>query len=81
MTPQELVQHGYRRFEWNGGLMIEYWKPLSDDNDFDFRLGVRFGERRDVPFIVWFTTKYSMYAVKRTKTIEQLETLFGLLRY
>jgi len=78
ITPQNLEQYGFRLIEWNRGVILEYWKSFRDDNQ-DFRIGVRFGEFKDVPYIVWLVFPDSMYALKHFNSIEQVEQLLDLL--
>jgi len=79
ITPKELEQLGYRRFEWNNGAILEYWKPLGDDDDFEHRLGVRFGEWRHIPHIVYIWSRIGGYKFKHIETTSQLEQVYRLI--
>jgi hypothetical protein len=78
ITPGNLEQRGYRLIEWNRGIILEYWKSFHDGSP-DFRIGVRFGEFKDVPSIVWLIFPNYMYALKHFTSVEQIEQLLGLL--
>ena len=81
MTPQELEAYGFQRFSWNNGAIIEYWKSIGkNDDDFDFRIAVRFGERKNTPFIVWLFFPRLGHQLKHISTIEQVEQLYTLLK-
>jgi hypothetical protein len=75
ITPQALEQHGYRRREWNGGAVVEYWKAIQGDS----RLSVRFGEIAHEPFRVWLFFPHHIQPLKHITTVEQVEQLHGLL--
>ena len=79
LTPRILEECRYNRFEWNNGTIIEYWKPLAANDDFDHKVCVRFGEWKDEPFSVYIVALHSMYNCKHIKTISDLEKLYTLL--
>lgn len=79
-TPQELEKHNYQRFSWNNGAIVEYWKSIGKTpDDFNNRIGVRFGEWKSIPFIVWLFFSPSAYPLRHLTTIEQVEQLYTLL--
>lgn len=81
MTPRELEAHGYQRFSWNHGVIIEYWKSITkNDDDFECRIGVRFGEWKDIPFIVWLFFSHQAHPLRHITMIEQVEQLYMLLK-
>lgn len=80
MTPKELKALGYREFSWNSGAIMEYWKPLSLDEDFTYRIGVRFGAWKHIPFEVFIWSSLGGLCLKHIKTAEQVEMLYNLLR-
>ena len=81
MTPQELEMHGYRRFSWNNGTIIEYWKSIGIANDdFESRIGVRFGEWKDTSFLVWLFFPHQAVSLRHITTIKQVERLYKLLK-
>lgn len=79
MTPEELARHGYNLMSWNGGTIPEYWKPLRGDDEFNYRIGVRFNEYKNRPFAVWLTVGSNMHECKRIKNVSQLNALHFLL--
>lgn len=80
MTPAELLAAGFHEFNWNNGAIMEYWKSITEDEDgFDFRVGVRFGEWKDKPFLVWFITGSSMTSMPKIKTVEQLNQFYEMV--
>lgn len=80
VTPKILERYGYDKFEWNNGAIIEYWKSFATyPNDFDYRIGVRFGEWENREYVVWLIFRNHMHDYKNIKTIDQLEQLYTLL--
>jgi len=79
LTQEELEKHGYCRFSWNDGAIVEYWKSFRKTGDFDYRVGVRFGEYRNTPFTVWLILPSFMYSLRHLTTVEQVEQLLTLL--
>lgn len=82
MKPSELAAMGYHRFEWNGGDIIEYWKSIGRaDNDFQSRIGIRFGEWKHLPFLVYLVWPSFMVPLKHIKSYEDLEELYRLVKW
>lgn len=86
MTPEQLLQLGYEKFNWNNGAVMEYWKPLEGKNktateQFERRLTVRFGEWKDRPFSVWLLTEVCGIECKNVHTIKQLEQLYEVVSW
>jgi len=78
ITPENLAQRGYRLIEWNRHAILEYWRSFHDGNQ-DYRIGVRFGEFKDIDHIVWIIFPSYMYAIRHLESVEQVEQLLGLL--
>lgn len=55
MTPDELKRIGCQHITWNGGAFEEYYLPITGSGRGynESRICVRFGEIRDVPYIVY----------------------------
>ena len=68
----------WNRFEWNGGIIPEYWKSTYQD-EFEHRVGVRFNERQDGVFTVYIFTSRSMLPLLKIETMETLELLWEIL--
>ena len=79
MFPQVLAALGWQRFEWNNGMIVEYWKPVRQDGDFRNRIGVRFGEYANVPFTVYLWSKLGGYQLPNIHTVGQLLSLYRLI--
>lgn len=80
LTAADLKKHGYKEFVWNGGLIMEYWKPLFKKRGRDVRLAVRFGEYQDRLFLVYIILPEHMLCLKHIQTLAELEALYALLR-
>lgn len=73
---------GYRRFSWNNGTIIEYWIGIGrDKDDFDSRIGIRFGEWKHIPFLVWLIYPQVMIPLKHIKSYDDLRELYRLLKW
>jgi hypothetical protein len=81
ITPEELLNLGFEEFAWNGGLIMEYWLSLFPDTEkeWDYRLGIRFNEFRDKPFIVWLFTGSAMTQLRHIDTVEKVSQLYELV--
>lgn len=79
ITPDQLKANDWREFSWNNGSIMEYWKPLGRPDDFDFRLGVRFGEYKKVPPIVYLHTCRTYTPLLHVRNYEQLHGLYARL--
>lgn len=76
ITQDELKANGWKRFKWNGGIIIEWWKPIIAES-FESRIGVRFGEYRGrIEPIVYLFAGNSYLPLTHIKTYEHLETLY-----
>ena len=79
ITPEALAAAGYQLFTWNS-VIPEYWKSFSKSgNGFDYRVGVRFGERKGVPFTMYLVFPHHMHPLRHIVTVEQVEQLVALL--
>jgi hypothetical protein len=81
ITPEELLNLGFDEFAWNGGIIMEYWLSLfpGTEKEWDYRLGIRFNEFRDKPFIVWLFTGSAMTQLRHIDTIEKASQLYELM--
>jgi hypothetical protein len=77
MTTKELLADGWREFSWNGGRIMEYWKPLGVPDYFDFRVGVRFGKREEPTVYIWSSIGGMRFP--SIDTIKKLNALYELL--
>jgi hypothetical protein len=87
LTMENLAERGWQRFLWNGGVIIEYWKPLLAEDEGDDgsdgvpmrRIGVRFNERKDetAPRVYLFTST-SMVWARNCKVLADLDALHRL---
>jgi hypothetical protein len=80
ITPLALKANKWREFSWNGGTVMEYWKPLADTDFFDSRIGVRFGEYRRRPYTIYIFSNSTMIRVGNCHSISYLEFLWRLMR-
>ena len=83
LTEPNLQNAGYRRFEWNNGMMLEYWKPLTESTDmllpFSRRLCVRLGELPGNTTVYIVSDTYYMFRACGVKSVGDLELLRKLL--
>jgi hypothetical protein len=79
ITQRGLEKLGYKRFSWNNGAIVEHWKSIAADGSFDARIGVRFGEFRNEPYVVWLIFPYYMFPVRHLRTLNEIEQLWKLL--
>lgn len=80
LTPEALKKRGYKELSWNGGIIMEYWKPIFPKRGQDVRLAVRFGEYPDYPFMVYIIMPQVMLGLKHIQTLAEVEALYALLR-
>ena len=79
ITPRTLLQLGFHEFSWNNGVIMEYWLPLFPEKpNFDYRLGIRFGEHKWEPVNVWLITQ-SMLKLTHIDSIEKVKQMYKLL--
>lgn len=75
ITQDELKANGWKKFKWNSGIIIEWWKPIISES-FNSRIGVRFGEYRGLTEpIVYLFAGNSYLPLTHIKTYEHLEAL------
>jgi hypothetical protein len=80
LTPENLEKLGYKRFDWNGGSIPEYWKSIGEsEDDFNRRVSVRFGEWNDRPHVVYLVQVQNHSVIKHIKTTWELEQLYSML--
>lgn len=77
MTPEQLLEAGYKKRSWNNGAVMEYWKPVV--GEFDRRLAVTFGEWKHRLFTVRLYGPGCAIECHGVLTIEQLEALYALV--
>lgn len=72
---------GMKRINWNGGIIREYYRPITGDGIgfTDSRLSIRFGERNDTPFAVYLILPQSIIKMNGTKTLADFDNLFSLI--
>lgn len=76
ITQEELKNNRWKRFEWNGGTIIEWWKPIIGQS-FDSRIGVRFGEYKgNVPPIVYLFFSSAYLPLLHIQNYEKLHALY-----
>ena len=81
ITKKQLKDNQWRRFSWDNGTIIEYWKPIDSRNDFELcpRLSVRFGEYRNVSFVVYLFTSSNITPLLHIQQYSQLQELYSRL--
>lgn len=79
ITQKQLKDNRWHRFSWNNGSIIEYWKPLDSSKNFDYRLGVRFGEYVGALSIVYLFAGHSYTPLTHIQSYDQLQNLYSSL--
>lgn len=79
IDPIALQALGFEQFSWNGGVIIEWWKSIRKDGDFNMRLSVMFNEWKHIPFIVYIVTPSQRLSLRHIKTTSELLQLHHLL--
>ena len=83
LTDETLERAGYRKFDWNGGVSWEWWKPIYQPVDstqwaFSRRICVRFNEFPD-SVRTYVLSNQGQLAARGVETLEDLEELRKLL--
>lgn len=79
ITQDDLKKTGWKKFSWNGGVIIEWWKSFKG-NSFDFRIGVRFGEYKGIKAgIVYLFAGGSYIHLLHINSIDHINSLYNLL--